>query len=134
MRLARVGFENVLGYLKGGIEAWKKSGQGVAQISEVDVTKLKNDLEQSPHLQVVDVRQPGEYEAGHVPKAINAPLSELSKNISTLNRELPMYVICGSGFRSAIAISLLEKFNFHRLINVSGGTTAWKNASYPLSH
>jgi rhodanese-related sulfurtransferase len=135
MRLARVGLEKVVGYLKGGMEAWKKSGNETSQIAMTEVAGLKKELEGSSQIQVIDVRRSSEFEKGHVPKAVNLPLAELTEEkLSFLNRNLPTHVICQSGYRSAIAVSLLERFKFHRLINVTGGTTAWKNASYPLSH
>lgn len=130
-RLARVGLENVEGYLDGGIERWEAAGYPLAGLSQIDVGELKSDLESARELQVVDVRARTEFESGHVPHAINLPLSELDRKLDSLDRETPLAVICAGGYRSSAAASLLERSGFDDLRNVVGGTAAWVRAGFP---
>jgi glyoxylase-like metal-dependent hydrolase (beta-lactamase superfamily II)/rhodanese-related sulfurtransferase len=134
VRLARVGIENVKGYLDGGVEHWRRVGFPVHSIPQVSVNELKDKLESGAELQVVDVRRPAEYGNGHVPRALNAPLATLDRDASELPfaKDKPTAVICAGGYRSSAAASLLEKLGFTNLLNVSGGTGAWINAGYPV--
>jgi len=134
VRLARVGIENVKGYLEGGVENWRNAGYAVDTIPQVSVNELKEKLATSANLQVVDVRRPAEYGNGHVPHALNAPLATLDRVAAELpfEKDKPTAVICAGGYRSSAAASLLEKFGFTNLLNVSGGTGAWINAGYPV--
>jgi hydroxyacylglutathione hydrolase len=134
VRLARVGIENVKGYLEGGVENWRRAGYPVDSIPQVSVNELKEKLATTADLQVVDVRRPAEYGNGHVPRALNAPLATLDRVAAQLpfEKDKPTVVICAGGYRSSAAASLLEKFGFTNLLNVSGGTGAWINAGYPV--
>ncbi|HJT66565.1 MAG TPA: rhodanese-like domain-containing protein [Pyrinomonadaceae bacterium] len=134
VRLARVGIENVKGYLEGGVEDWRSAGLPVDSIPQVSVDELKEKLAKNPDLQVVDVRRAAEYDNGHVPRALNAPLATLGRVAAQLpfEKNKPTAVICAGGYRSSAAASLLEKLGFTNLLNVSGGTGAWINAGYPV--
>jgi glyoxylase-like metal-dependent hydrolase (beta-lactamase superfamily II)/rhodanese-related sulfurtransferase len=134
VRLARVGMDNVKGYLEGGVENWSGAGFAVESIPQVSVDELKEKLATTAELQVVDVRRPAEYGNGHVPRALNAPLANLNQTAAQLSfeKDKPTAVICAGGYRSSAAASLLEKFGFTNLLNVSGGTGAWINAGYPV--
>ena len=134
VRLARVGIENVKGYLDGGVENWCRAGFSVASIPQVSVDQLKEKLATGEDLQVVDVRRPAEYGNGHVPRALNAPLATLDRVADELPfaKDKPTAVICAGGYRSSAAASLLEQLGFTNLLNVSGGTGAWINAGYPV--
>jgi rhodanese-related sulfurtransferase len=134
VRLARVGIENVKGYLEGGVENWQRAGFAVASIPQISVNELKQKLATSEDLQVVDVRRPAEYGNGHVPRALNAPLATLDRVAAELpfEKDKPTAVICAGGYRSSAAASLLEKLGFTNLLNVAGGTGAWINAGYPV--
>jgi glyoxylase-like metal-dependent hydrolase (beta-lactamase superfamily II)/rhodanese-related sulfurtransferase len=134
MRLARVGIESVIGYVENGIGGWIGSGFEVAQSSVISVDELKRALDAGQDLLVVDVRRPGEYEAGHVPNAMNIPLAELPESMSEIPENRPLAVVCASGYRSAIAKSILDRGNVRMSMNVLGGTSAWKNAGYELQH
>ncbi|MBL0188097.1 MAG: MBL fold metallo-hydrolase [Candidatus Obscuribacter sp.] len=109
MRLARVGFESVIGYLENGISSWNDAGFEVAQLNVISVDELKRVLEAGEDLLVVDVRRTGEYDAGHVPNAISIPLAELAESIPKLPVDRTMAIICASGYRSSIAIGVLER-------------------------
>jgi hydroxyacylglutathione hydrolase len=133
VRLARVGIENVKGYLNGGIESWREAGFAVDAIEQVSVDQLKDRIA-NHELQIVDVRRPAEYSNGHVPRAMNAPLASLDGTIDQLplQKDKPTAVICAGGYRSSAAASLLQQQGFTNLINVAGGTGAWINAGYPV--
>ncbi len=131
-RLARVGIESVSGYLAEGLLGWQKSGSAVVQTAMTSVKDLKHRLEDDDSLLVLDVRRRTEFAEGHVPGALNIPLAELSERVNEVERNRTVAIICASGYRSLIACSILERAGFHSLINVIGGTTAWKNAEYKL--
>lgn len=134
MRLARVGLENVKGYLQGGLESWRAAGFEVATVPQISVDQLHELLQSEDDLQVIDVRRPSEYESGHIGPAVTAPLGELQKTISGLG-VVPTQktaVICAGGYRSSAATSILEQHGFTNLLNVTGGTGAWIKAGYPV--
>ncbi len=127
MRLARVGLENVAGWLDGGIAAWCESGRSAKTLPQIDVDELRTRL---PELSVLDVRRRGEYSDGHVPDAMNVPLDELSERLDALDPSKPLAVICAGGYRSSAAASILQRRNFPALFNVIGGTGAWVAAGF----
>lgn len=133
VRLARVGIENVKGYLEGGVQSWRDAGLPIAAIEQVSVAQLKEQIA-NDDLQIVDVRRPSEYVSGHVPRALNAPLASLDKSLGPLplKKDKRTAVICAGGYRSSAAASLLQQQGFSNLLNVSGGTGAWINAGYPV--
>jgi len=130
-RLARVGLENVVGYLDGGILAWHQSGRRLASTEQITVDELSRRIASGDAAQVLDVRRPGEWKAGHIGEASHLPLHELQKESGRLERQSPVAIICASGFRSSIATSLLERAGFSRVTNVVGGMNAWHAASLP---
>ena len=133
VRLARVGIENVKGYLEGGVQNWRAAGLPVETIRQVSVTDLNESIAEVD-MQILDVRRPTEYVNGHVPGALNAPLASLDKSLGPLNLEKDKLtaVICAGGYRSSAAASLLQQQGFSNLLNVTGGTGAWVNAGYPV--
>lgn len=134
MRLARVGLENVRGFLSGGIQAWKQSGLELAGVTQISVADLKKLMDTQPALQLIDVRRPAEYQSGHAPHAISAPLVNLRTTLPklALNPAQPTAVICAGGYRSSAATSMLEQLGFSSLTNVTGGTKAWIAAGYDV--
>jgi glyoxylase-like metal-dependent hydrolase (beta-lactamase superfamily II) len=122
VRLARVGLENVGGFLDGGVAAWDRAGLALGRLPQIPVQELKDRL---PALQVLDVRRPGEYASGHVPRALSIPLDRLEAEVDRLDRSRPTAVICAGGYRSSAAASLLLRHGFRDLYNVVGGTSAW---------
>ena len=134
MRLARVGIESVKGYLVGGSDAWRDAGYELETVPQITVDELNSLIKKETELQIVDVRRLPEYESGHVPRALHAPLSNLEQTASglPLDPAKPTAVICAGGYRSSAATSILEQHGFHSLLNVTGGTSAWINAGYPV--
>ena len=134
VRLARVGLENVDGFLAGGIYAWDQDGSEVIAVPQISVSELKDLIKTQTDLQVIDVRRPPEYQSGHAPGAITAPLAKLREVLPSLQLDLskPTAVICAGGYRSSAATSILQQQGFANLLNVTGGTTAWINAGYEV--
>lgn len=134
MRLARVGLENVKGFLSGGTEAWRNAGLKTEAVPQITVADLKNLIETQPALQVIDVRRPAEYQSGHAPRAITAPLSSLQQILPLLRLDSsrPTAVICAGGYRSSAATSIMQRAGFINLLNVTGGTKAWIDAGYEV--
>jgi glyoxylase-like metal-dependent hydrolase (beta-lactamase superfamily II)/rhodanese-related sulfurtransferase len=132
MRLARIGIESVLGYVDSSISSTSGAALEIAESTVMSVDELKRTLDAGEDLLVIDVRRPGEYEGGHVPNAINIPLSELPTSMQKIAEDRPLAIICASGYRSSIAKSVLERGNFKFSMNVLGGTAAWKNAGYEV--
>ena len=123
IRLARVGLDKVQGYLEGGYQAWKNSGEQTDLIIDVEPDELMMDIPFDKNLVVVDVRKPVEFAEGHLPDSINIPLNEMTDPASMANIEERhnLYVHCASGYRSIIAASLLKRQGIHNLRNIAGG-------------
>ncbi|HJQ39288.1 MAG TPA: MBL fold metallo-hydrolase [Thermoanaerobaculia bacterium] len=124
MRLARVGLENVAGYLEGGVAAWDGPLETLEQMNVAELRTRLGDVD------VLDVRRRGEYQDGHVPDAVNVPLDVLTEHVQDIDRSRPLAIICASGYRSSTAASLLQRHGFAQLVNVTGGTSAWKAAGF----
>ncbi len=123
IRLTRVGFSKFAGYLEGGFASWKKAGENMDMIINIEPDELAMDIPHDDRLVVVDVRREPEYADGHIKNAVNIPLSTLvdPASMANLEEDQNLYVHCGSGYRSVIASSLLKKQGIHNLYNISGG-------------
>jgi hydroxyacylglutathione hydrolase len=133
MRLARVGLEKVVGHLVEGARAWRASGRALATVAQIPVSELRERVSGGSNgLQVIDVRRPREYAEGHVPGATPLPLDRLDAGSARLDASRPMALVCGSGYRSSTAASLLRRRGFEAIHNVVGGTAAWTAAGYPV--
>jgi hydroxyacylglutathione hydrolase len=132
VRLARVGLENLAGYLDGGIAGWDSAGRELARLPQMAVDELKAQIEEGRiSLQILDVRRPSEYAAGHIPGALNVPLDRLPRVAETIDASRPTAVACAGGYRSSAAASVLLRYGFRELYNVVGGTSAWLAAGFP---
>jgi len=123
IRLARVGFDKVQGYLKGGFDAWKNAGEETDMIIDVEPDELLMDMPYDKNLVVLDVRKPAEYAEGHLPGAVNLPLDDMNDpgSMASINETDNLYVHCAGGYRSVIASSLLKRQGIHNLRNIVGG-------------
>lgn len=130
LHLARIGFDNLIGFLAGGISAWKNAGLPVSSLPQTNVPELHELLKTKKDLLVLDVRSDAEWQAGHIKGASHIPLNELAERYQEMERDRAAAVICGSGYRSSIAASILEKYGFKSLCNLTGGMGAWKTAGY----
>jgi glyoxylase-like metal-dependent hydrolase (beta-lactamase superfamily II)/rhodanese-related sulfurtransferase len=131
-RLARVGIENVRGFLRGGMYAWNEAGLATVTLAQMPVDELRQQLGEGRDLQIIDVRQPGEYCSGHVPGAINAPLARVARQAAQFDATRATALICAGGYRSSAAAGLLAQRGFKNLFNIVGGTSAWINAGYAV--
>jgi glyoxylase-like metal-dependent hydrolase (beta-lactamase superfamily II)/rhodanese-related sulfurtransferase len=119
MRLARVGYDNAVGFLEGGIDAWKEAGEPIDQIKSVTPEQFSKEYEGD--INVVDVRKIGEFDNQHVEDAKLLSLDYVHEHLDDLNKDEEYYVHCAGGYRSVIAISILQPYGYKNLINVEGG-------------
>lgn len=123
IRLTRVGFSRIEGYLEGGFEAWKAAGENIDMVIDIEPDELAMDIPFDENLVIVDVRRETEFGDGHVSGALNVPLDELTDPASFANFEdnHNIYINCGTGYRSVIAASLFKRQGIHNIRNVTGG-------------
>lgn len=123
VRMARVGFSKVQGYLTGGFEAWKNAGEPIDMIVDVEADELIMDIPHDQQLVVLDVRRPGEFADGHLKDAVSLPLNDMTDpgSMAQFEDEQNIYVHCAGGYRSVIAASMMKRQGIHNLRNVLGG-------------
>ena len=130
MRLARVGYDNTVGYLDGGFESWKNAGLEFDTVTSVSAEKLEEILNQVPNdnekVPVFDVRKLGEYAAEHILDVPSTPLDFINDHLPEFPKEETFYVHCAGGYRSMIAASILKSRGYHNVIDVLGGFSAIK--------
>ncbi len=131
-RLSRVGFDNVIGYLDGGFEAWSASGQEVDTVIRITPEEFAENF--NADLKVIDVRNEGEFEAEHVEGAINKPLSEINTWASTLDQDTPFIIHCAGGYRSMVAASILNSRGIRNFTEVAGGFNKIKETKVPKTN
>jgi len=131
-RLARVGFDNTLGYLNGGLEAWKAAGYETDSIRSVSPETFAEGLANEQKI-VVDSRKPGEFANGHVADAVNIPLDLVNQQLAEVPKEEDFYLHCAGGYRSVIMASILKARGYHNMINVEKGFGGIKNTSVRTS-
>ncbi len=119
-RLARVGYDNSIGYLKGGFEAWKKAGKEIDTIETIDVDKFEKFYTKDSTISVLDVRKPSEWEGEHVETSQNFALDFINKHMSEINKDTKYFMHCRSGYRSTVAASILKARGFENMVNVQG--------------
>ncbi|MBT0606740.1 MBL fold metallo-hydrolase [Aequorivita echinoideorum] len=128
-RLSRVGFDNTVGYLKGGFEAWKKASKEYDTITSIPASEFKQIEEDTQkNIQVFDVRKPSEFQSEHVLNATNTSLSTLNNHLAEYPKNETFFVHCAGGYRSMIAASILKSRGIHNLIDIQGGFKAIKEA------
>ncbi len=133
-QLIRIGYDDISGYLAGGIDAWLLAGKPVQQVPQLSVHELLPELEQNGSApRVLDVRSPSEWDAGHIAGAVHVPGGELPARFDEVPRDKTVAIVCGSGYRSSVAASVLQREGFKRVMNVAGGMTAWDRARYPIT-
>lgn len=136
--LLRIGYEPPRGWLAGGLRPWRQRAKPLAFVPQWTVHDLarERDRSRSPgerQLLVLDVRQPGEWESFHIPQATHVTGAELPARLAELPRDRPIATICGSGYRSSVAASLLKHDGFPNVFNVLGGMAAWRKAELPVA-
>ena len=127
-RLARVGYDYTIGYLQGGIEAWKKAGKEIDEIKSISTDELAEIMKKNKNVKIVDVRRPGEYLSEHVVNAENAPLDFINESMLKVDKNSTSYVHCAGGYRSMIFASILKARGYDNLIDIKDGFTAIKES------
>jgi len=119
-RLARVGYDNSIGYLKGGFEAWKKAGKEIDRIETIGAAKFEEIYSENSAIKILDVRKPSEWESEHIENSQNFALDFINKHMSEVDKETMYYMHCRSGYRSTVAASILKARGFENMVNVQG--------------
>ena len=127
-RLARVGYDHAIGFLKGGVAAWKKAGFELDTIESIDAEELAKRQAADPAIAILDVRKASENYSEHIIGAENLPLDVINDNMSAIDKDKTYYVHCAGGYRSMVFISILKARGFDKLIDVKGGFTAIKES------
>jgi len=130
MRLARVGYEKVNGFLDGGVDAWKNAGKPMDTVTSIDPPEFADRVHNGE--KVLDVRKITEAEEGHVKGATVIPLAELKQNLDALDKNTPVIIHCRGGYRSMVAASLMKRQGFKDVTNVHGGWSHFKNIDLPI--
>jgi glyoxylase-like metal-dependent hydrolase (beta-lactamase superfamily II)/rhodanese-related sulfurtransferase len=125
-RLARVGYDNTIGYLQGGIGTWTAAGKDIDTITSISAEAFENILTQQPDIHVLDVRKPGEYEAEHLESTLTRPLDYINEWTSEIHPDETYYIHCAGGYRSMIAASILKARGIDQVIDIAGGYGAIK--------
>ncbi|MDA8072922.1 MAG: rhodanese-like domain-containing protein [Actinomycetota bacterium] len=124
-QLARIGYDRVVGFLEGGIEAWRAAGGGVVRYETISAAALAKRLDADELLPVIDVREAAEWHAGHIPGSVNIPVHDIGASNVELPRGMALAVHCGHDYRATLGASLLERAGHHRLVVVDDGWDAW---------
>lgn len=131
-RLARVGYDNPIGYLEGGFEAWTEAGEEVDTVEEVTATDLADRFDKEG-MNVLDVRKASEYNAQHVIGAQNFPLDFINSNMSEVSRDKRYFLHCAGGYRSMITASILKSRGYNDVVNIKGGYKALVETNLPMT-
>jgi glyoxylase-like metal-dependent hydrolase (beta-lactamase superfamily II)/rhodanese-related sulfurtransferase len=130
-RLSRVGYDNAIGYLKGGLDAWQKSGLPVASVKEITAAEFA--LIYKPTMHLLDARRKSEFDTEHLEGAENFPLDFVNRNIPELDKNTEYFIHCAGGYRSVILCSILQAHGFTKLVNIKGGYNALAETSLKRS-
>ncbi|MFT4738279.1 MAG: hydroxyacylglutathione hydrolase [Paraglaciecola sp.] len=132
IRLSRVGYDNTLGFLSGGLTSWKAAKKDIESVVSISADTFADTFEKGA-LDVLDVRKPGEFTAEHVQDAVTQPLDFISENMEQIDTEKTYHVYCAGGYRSMIACSILKSRGIHKLVNVEGGFDAISKTKVPTT-
>lgn len=130
--LHRIGYDNIHGYLAGGISSWLFSGRPVEKLAQLSVHNLRERMRQGQAPTILDVRTPSEWQSGHIAGAVHLPLTDILEKNFSLPQDQEIVVCCGTGYRANIAASFLKQAGYSKVYSLAGGTFAWFNAGYEL--
>ena len=131
-RLSRVGYDNTLGYLEGGIDAWKASGKEIDSLESISAEEFEKRANSS-ELNVLDVRKDGEYKSMHLENVQHFALDYINNQMDQIDKDKTYYIHCAGGYRSVIAASILKARGYHNLVDIAGGFGAIKKTSLPTT-
>ncbi|WP_176364730.1 rhodanese-like domain-containing protein, partial [Elizabethkingia meningoseptica] len=130
-RLSRVGFDHVVGYLKGGVAAWQAEGKETDSIHRITAEEFAQDY--TPEAKIIDVRKEGEYAAEHVEDAYSRPLAYINSWIKDIDPKEHFFLHCAGGYRSMIAASILQARGYRNFTEIEGGFNAVKTTIIPVT-
>jgi hydroxyacylglutathione hydrolase len=128
--LGRAGMDDIAGYLLRGMTDWKSEGMPEERVTQITVHDLATMLDERPELLVVDVREPSEWDEGHIAGAVNLPMGQAIERMRELPADRPKAVLCAGGLRSSSVISALLRAGMGDWYNVAGGMREWTKAGY----
>ncbi len=132
-RLSRVGYDNTLGYLNGGIEVWKNAGKDIETLESISAEEFANRVK-NDSINILDVRKDGEFSAMHLEDAQHFALDYINDNMNQINKDKDYHIHCAGGYRSVIAASILKARGFTNLVDVAGGFGAIKKTDLPMTN
>jgi len=132
-RLSRVGYDNTLGYLEGGLTAWEESGREIDTLKSISAESFANIYKEDNSINILDVRKDGEYSSSHLETAQHFALDYINSQMEAVDRNNTYYIHCAGGYRSVIAASILKARGFDKLIDVAGGFGAIKKTDLPTT-
>lgn len=132
--LYRIGYDNILGYLQGGIPAWQEEGFKISSLPQMSVHDLKSKLDKRAVRHIVDVRTEAEWNSGHIEGAEHLVLTEMLLKGVSLPKNEEIIVTCRVGYRGNIAASYLQQQGFSKVGNLAGGMKAWANTGFPVQN
>jgi hydroxyacylglutathione hydrolase len=131
--LVRIGYDNIRGFLKDGIEGWYNAGYPTRSLPLLSVHELKSRLDRGENLLVLDARDEEEWKTGHIPGSLHIYVGHVEERLSDIPRDKPIAVVCSVGHRAGIAASILLRAGFTQVYNTLGSVTAWRHAGFPLT-
>ena len=131
-RLSRVGYDHTLGYLEGGIDAWKASGRDIETLESISAEEFASRVKTSD-INILDVRKDGEYKSMHLEQAQHLPLDYINDNMNDISKDKTYHIHCAGGYRSVIAASILKARGFNKLVDIAGGFGAIKKTDLPTT-
>ncbi|MDG5492596.1 rhodanese-like domain-containing protein [Psychroserpens sp. SPM9] len=131
-RLSRVGYDNTLGYLKGGIDAWISAGKEIDTLESISAETFANRVKNG-NVNILDVRKDGEYASMHLEDAQHFALDYINENMNAISKDKTYHIHCAGGYRSVIAASILKARGFHNLVDIAGGFGAIKKTDLPMT-
>ena len=132
-QLHRIGYDNTVGYLYGGIAAWQEAGLPIGQLWQISAQRFFEKLQNGSYDYLFDVRTPSEGTGSRIKEAVHLPLNKLLKGIPDIPRDKEVIVTCGMGYRGNIAASYLQRHGFTHVHSLAGGMKAWINGGYPVT-
>ncbi|SFF21093.1 MBL fold metallo-hydrolase [Thermoflexibacter ruber] len=133
-RLSRVGYDNTLGYLEGGIAAWEKAGKELDHVISISAEEFAQRVKENADIVVKDVRKQSEFEAEHLEIAQNTPLAYINEHMASFDKEKDNYIHCAGGYRSMIACSVLKARGYHNVVDIAGGFGAISKTDIPKTN
>jgi hydroxyacylglutathione hydrolase len=131
--LVRIGYDQITGFLKNGIEGWYDAGYHTESLPLLSVHQLKEKLDKEEDMVVLDARGQEEWNSGHIKGALHVYVGHIENKLSVIPRDKPVAVLCSVGHRAGIAASILLRAGYPKVYNVLGSVTAWRNAGFPLT-